>query len=99
MIPQRYRPIGYALFRIVFGFLFFCHGPQKLFGLFGGINGQGASLPVTSLAGAAGIVEITFGLLVMIGLFTRFAAFLASGEMAFAYFSSHQPHAFWPLQN
>ena len=99
MIPERYQPAAYALFRIVFGLLFPSHGPQKLFGLFGGINGQGASLPLASLPGFAGVMEITFGLLVMVGLFTRVAAFVASGEMAVAYFTRHQPNAFWPLQN
>ena len=99
MIPERYWPIAYPLFRIVFGFLFFCHGVQKLFGFFGGINGQGAAVPLASLGGFGGFLEIVFGLLIMFGFFTRVAAFLASGEMAFAYFHGHQSQAFWPLQN
>src|SRR5690606_8654879 len=77
MIPERYAPITYALFRIVFGFLFLIFGLQKLFGWFGGPQAA-----LASLQGAAGIVETLCGLLVMLGLFARPAAFLASGEMA-----------------
>ena len=84
MIPERYAPMTYALFRIVFGFLFLCFGLQKMFGLFGG-----QVQPLMSLQGAAGVVETVCGLLIMVGLFTRQAAFLASGEMAVAYFYIH----------
>ena len=84
MIPERYAPTTYALFRIVFGFLFLCFGLQKMFGLFGG-----QVPPLTSLQGAAGVVETVCGLLIMVGLFTRVAAFLASGEMAIAFWYVH----------
>ena len=84
MIPERYAPITYALFRIVFGFLFFCFGLQKMFGVLGG-----QAAPLMSLQGAAGVVETVCGLLIMIGLFTRVAAFLASGEMAVAFWYIH----------
>jgi putative oxidoreductase len=84
MIPERYAPMTYALFRIVFGFLFLCFGLQKMFGLFGG-----QVQPVASLQGAAGVIETVCGLLIMVGLFTRAAAFLACGEMAVAYFYIH----------
>src|SRR5688500_19486749 len=84
MIPERYAPTTYALFRIVFGFLFLCFGLQKMFGLFGG-----QVPPLASLQGAAGVVETVCGLLVMIGLFTRLAAFLASGETAIAFWYLH----------
>lgn len=99
MIPERYAPHAYALFRIVFGLLFLMHGLQKLAGLFGGIDGKGSPVPVSSLIGAAGVIETVAGTLIMIGLFTRPAAFLASGTMAYAYFSVHQPLAPWPLMN
>lgn len=85
---------AYALMRIVVGFLFAFHGAQKLFGAFGG-NAQ----PLASLLGVAGVIEFGGGLLVMIGLFGPLAAFVASGEMAYAYFASHFPRAFWPVQN
>jgi len=84
MIPERYAPTTYALFRIVFGFLFLCFGTQKLFGWFGGPAAE-----LMSLQGAAGVIETVCGLLVMVGLFTKLAAFLASGEMAVAYFYIH----------
>ena len=84
MIPERYAPTTYALFRIVFGFLFFCFGLQKMFGWLGG-----QAAPLMSLQGAAGVVETVCGFLIMIGLLTRLAAFLASGEMAVAFWYIH----------
>lgn len=85
----------YALFRIVIGLLFSCHGMQKLFGALGG-----EQVPLGSLAGLAGIIELTCGLLVMIGLLTSWAAFLASGTMAVAYFMVHfMKGGFWPIEN
>jgi putative oxidoreductase len=84
MIPDRYAPATYALFRIVFGFIFLCFGTQKMFGWFGG------TMPaLMSMQGAAGVIETVAGLLIMLGLFTRVAAFIASGEMAVAYFYIH----------
>ena len=83
MIPERYAPITYALFRIVLGYVFLLFGLQK----FGFLGGQAQAL--MSMQGAAGVIETVAGLLVMLGLFTRPAAFIASGEMAFAYFSVH----------
>lgn len=85
---------AYALMRIVVGFLFAFHGAQKLFGAFGG-----TAQPLASLMGVAGIIELGCGLLIMIGLLGAVAAFIASGEMAYAYFTAHFPRAFWPVQN
>jgi putative oxidoreductase len=90
----RFAPQIYAIMRIVVGFLFACHGAAKLFGVMGGQR-----VPLQSLMGAAGIIELVCGLLVAIGLLTGYAAFLASGEMAAAYFMAHVPRAPWPLQN
>ena len=84
MIPERYASVTYALFRIVFGYVFLLYGSQKMFGWFGGPQAQ-----LMSLQGAAGVVETLGGLLIMLGLFTKVAAFLASGEMAVAYFYVH----------
>jgi putative oxidoreductase len=85
MIPERYAPMTYALFRIVFGFMFLCFGLQKVAGMFGG-----QAVPLTAWPqGYAGIIETVCGLLIMLGLFTKPAAFLASGEMAVAYFYIH----------
>lgn len=100
MIPDRYAPRLYAVFRIVFGLMFLSHGLQKLFGMFGGLALFGGRLPpLTSELGIAGLLELVFGSLIMLGLFTKVAAFIASGEMAVAYFKAHQPRAFWPLEN
>jgi putative oxidoreductase len=83
MIPERYAPITYALFRIVFGYIFLIFGLQK----FGFLGGQAVEL--ASMQGGAAVIETVGGLLIMLGLLTRPAAFIASGEMAFAYFSVH----------
>lgn len=85
MVPERYAPMTYALFRIVFGFVFLCFGLQKVAGMFGG-----QAVPLMSWPqGYAGIIETVCGALIMLGLFTKQAAFLASGEMAVAYFYIH----------
>jgi putative oxidoreductase len=70
----------YCIMRVVIGLNYACHGGQKLLGFPGG--GHGAS----GMAFTAGIIELVCGLLIGFGLFTRLAAFLASGEMAVAYF-------------
>ena len=85
MIPERYAPYTYALFRIVFGLLFFFYGLQKTMGWFGG-----QAVPLTSWPqGFAGIIETVGGFLIMIGMFVRPVAFIASGEMAVAFFMIH----------
>jgi putative oxidoreductase len=97
---SKYAPHLYVLLRIVAGLLFACHGAQKLFGVFGGIGGQpGASVPLFSLMGLAGCIELVGGLLIAFGVLTSLAAFIASGQMAFAYFMQHFPRGFWPIQN
>lgn len=85
---------AFALLRFFTGALLACHGAQKLFGAFGGHVMTGAPLMLT-----AGIIELGGGTLIALGLFTRISAFVASGEMAAAYFKSHAPHGFWPIQN
>ena len=89
-----YTPYLYALLRIVAGLLFAQHGAQKLFGWFGGTQ-----MPLASQMGVAGIVEAFGGLAVALGLFTSPVAFIASGQMAVAYFQSHLPRGVWPIQN
>ena len=84
----------YALFRIVTGFLFLFHGLDKLLGTFGG-----QQPPVGSLFWFGGVIELVCGALVMIGLCASWAAFLASGTMAVAYFMAHFPQGFWPYVN
>ena len=82
----------HAALRIVTGLLFMQHGAQKLFGILGGVDGHGATVQLATLAGVAGVLEFFGGLLVVIGLFTRIAAFLLSGEMAYAYWMVHVAH-------
>lgn len=88
-----------SLLRLVAGFTFSLHGWQILFGAFGGLDGHGTPVHLLSLIGLAGTIETFGGGLILLGLFTRPAAFLASGEMAVGYFMQHAPHSFWPLVN
>jgi putative oxidoreductase len=85
----------YALMRMVVGFLFLSHGSQKLFGF---PPPAPENLPPL-IAYVAGPIELIGGALVMLGLFTRYAAFLCSGLMAFAYWMAHGPKALFPIQN
>jgi putative oxidoreductase len=93
-IASRLVDVAYLLLRVTTGLLFAEHGLQKLFGLLGGPR-----LPLMSQFGLAGVIELTAGLMVAFGVFPRWAAFIASGEMAFAYFTVHAPRGFWPVQN
>ena len=93
-ILRRFEPYAYALLRIVAGLLFLFHGLQK----FGVLGGQ-LTLPPVSLIGLAAIIETVGGLLIMIGFATSPVAFICSGEMAYAYFTAHQPRGTWPIQN
>jgi len=93
MIPERMAPQAYALMRVVFGLIFMMFGLQK-FGLLGG-----EAVPLGSLYGAAALIETVGGALIAIGLFTKPVAFIASGEMAVAYFMEHQPQGGLPVQN
>ncbi len=99
MIPDRYAPQTYAVMRIVFGLVFLMYGSQK-FGMLGGVNGQGASAPLLSWPfGIAGAIEVVVGVLLIVGLLTKVAAFIGSGEMAVAYFMTHMPTGMTPVQN
>ncbi|MEV4947489.1 DoxX family protein [Streptomyces sp. NPDC053755] len=93
------QPYALGLFRIVVGLLFASHGAASLFGVLGGAMGGG-----TVEAGAwpgwyAAAIQLVAGVLVLAGVGTRSAAFVASGSMAYAYFTVHQPEALFPLQN
>jgi len=90
----RFGPQLYALMRIAVGLLFACHGAQKLFGVLGGHR-----VLLASQFGIAGIVEFVGGLMIAIGFLTGTAAFIASGEMAYAYFTQHIPRGLVPIQN
>jgi putative oxidoreductase len=90
----KYSEPLYAVMRVVFGLLFACHGAQKLFGVLGGQSQLGNPTLL-----AAGIIEFVGGGLVALGLWAGYAAFVASGEMAAAYFMAHAPGGFWPVVN
>jgi len=80
----RYAPHLYAILRIVAGLMFALHGTQKLFGFPGSKPPASGALMMTG-----GVIECVGGLLVAIGLFASWAAFIASGEMAVAFFKAH----------
>ena len=90
-----YAPQAYAVMRIVFGLLFMSHGLQKIFGLFGGAPAEAPAFVIY----VGGGIELVTGALIAIGLFTRWAAFLAAGEMAAAYWMAHGTKAFHPIMN
>lgn len=93
MIPERFSPYLLSVMRAVFGFLWCLHGLDK-FGLFGG-----DIAPLATLLGIGGVIEVVAGALLLVGWQTRTAAFLASGQMAVAYFLRHHPEGLSPLQN
>ena len=91
----RIAPYLLSLLRIIAGLLFLEHGLAKLVG-FPVATGMP---PALTLHWFAGVIEVVGGGLMVAGLFTRAAAFIMSGEMAFAYFLAHAPHGFFPLLN
>lgn len=84
-----------SVLRIMAGLLFLEHGTAKFFGFPPFME----TVPLFSLYGAAGAIELVGGILLILGLFTRPAAFIMSGEMAFAYFMAHAPSSFFPILN
>jgi putative oxidoreductase len=90
----RFAPYFYVLLRVAAGLAFAQHGAQKLFGLLGG-----SAVELMSQRGLAGIIEFVGGIMIALGLFTSPVAFVASGEMAWAYFQAHAPRGTWPIQN
>ncbi len=94
------QPYAIGLFRIVIGLLFACHGAMALLGVLGGVDGKGATVGTGAWPDwYAAVIELVGGSLVLLGLGTRFAAFIASGAMAYAYFKVHQPQGLWPVEN
>lgn len=91
---SNFEPVAYTLLRIIFGFLIACHGAQKLFGVLGGQS----QIHVPMMLVAA-IIEFGGGILIGLGLFSRPAAFIVSGEMAMAYFMVHARGGFFPIVN
>jgi putative oxidoreductase len=97
-VADRARDAVLLAFRLVICFLFFLHAIMA-FGALGGMDGAGAAAPVGSMGWTAGIIQSAGAVLIAVGLFTRAAAFVLSGVMAFAYFAVHAPMGWNPLQN
>jgi len=91
----RYSEYLYALLRIVAGFLYLLHGTQKLFGF----PPSGRPMQLNAMMTAAGVIEVVAGLMIIFGFLAGLAAFIASGEMAVAYFMVHQPIGALPITN
>lgn len=91
----KYSSCLYATLRVIAGLMFAMHGSQKLFAWPGG----NAAVPLASQMGVAGVIELVGGLLIAFGFLTSYAAFIASGEMAAAYFKAHAPQGALPLLN
>lgn len=93
-ILGRFSEPAFALLRVVAGLMFAFHGVQKIFGILGG-----QQPPMFSQIWFAGVIELVGGILIAVGFFTSLAAFIASGEMAVAYFKAHAPRGPWPTLN
>jgi putative oxidoreductase len=91
------QPIILSIFRIITALLLFQFGVAKLF-KFPPVP-MFEKVEVLSLFGIAAIIEFIFGGLLILGLYSRIAAFILCGEMAFAYFIGHFPRGFFPLLN
>ena len=90
----KYEPYFYAILRIIAGFLLFWHGSQKLFGF----PTPKQVMPLNGMFAVAGVIELVGGLMIILGFFAGFAAFIASGELAVAYFMVHAPNGFLPIE-
>lgn len=87
--PRAFEDVTLAALRIFAGLGYFSHGAQKIFGWFGGFGPDGGTADLMTRFGAAGVIEVVCGIAIILGLFTRPLAFLASGQMAVAYFWAH----------
>jgi len=96
---EKAKRISYFLLRFIAGLMFFQAGGLKLFGWYGGMPPDGSTASFLTQIWIGALLEVVGGILIMLGLFTRPAAFILSGEMAVAYFQFHQPNGLWPVQN
>jgi putative oxidoreductase len=95
--PSRWTPYAVSALRIFVALTFVAHGTHKYFDFPPGPSYEGIDL--TTLHGWAGTIELFGGTLILLGLFTRTVAFLASGEMAVGYWLVHAPQSFFPMIN
>jgi putative oxidoreductase len=94
----KFKSFSVNALRIAAGATYFSHGAQKLFGWFGGMGPNHGTVDLMTKFGAAGVIEATCGAMIILGLFTRPFAFIASGEMAVTYFWMHwggSGHMWW----
>jgi putative oxidoreductase len=91
---SRLTPYLQSALRIAAALIFIAHGTQKLFAFPGG-----SRVAIGSRLGAAGVLEVVGGTLMLLGLFTRPVAFVLAGEMAVAYYTTHMPLGTWPILN
>jgi len=94
---DRWQPQLHAALRIIAALLFMEHGLMKLFAFPAAQPGVPSPLPAILVTAA--VIEVAGGALIALGLFTRIAAFICSGQMAVAYFMAHAPKGFWPALN
>jgi putative oxidoreductase len=92
---NRFAPIILSLVRIMSALLLLQHGLSKFFAFPAAMNRPA----LFSLYWFAGAIEIVFGVLLLLGFYTRLAAFILAGQLAFAYFLGHAPKGFYPLTN
>lgn len=98
---EKLSPVVFLLARVVIGYMFLLHGTAKFFEFPMSMTGGNGSVPLFSMFGVGGILEIGGGLLLILGLFTRQISFLLAGQMAYAYFFIHMTAdtVFIPLKN
>ena len=96
---SRYEEITLAVLRVMAGLMLAQHGAQKLLGVLTPPDQPARALETFSRSWFAGVLELTLGPLLALGLCTRVVAFVLSGEMAFAYFLVHAKNGFWPILN
>lgn len=98
-ILGRYTEYLYAILRIVVGLLFLLHATQKFLVYPPLPPGSPSMDHLPTIAVVGGVIELVCGFLILVGFFASIAAFIASGEMAVAYFLGHFPNGFWPHTN
>jgi putative oxidoreductase len=97
---NKYAPQIQGIMRIIIGLLFLEHGTNKMFHFPIAADATVRAYNVMAFpVGPAGIIEVVAGILIVLGLFSRYAAFIASGEMAVAYWTAHFPRSPFPLLN
>jgi len=98
-VLKPWAPQFLSILRMVAAASYITHGTTKLFAWPASVLPNGGTIPLNTMAGAGGLIEIILGPLLLVGLFTRPVAFLVCGEMAVAFFTVHFKRGFWPILN